>query len=64
MFLSCFSLLFICILAYFVSGFFRYHAVAVATGSMTPNINVGDVVIVDQYIDVNDLKVKNKGKNE
>lgn len=48
---------FVFILAYFVSGFFRYHAVAVATGSMTPNINVGDVVIVDQYIDVNDLKV-------
>lgn len=43
-------------LAYFVSGFFRYYAIAVATGSMKPNINVGDVVIVDQHKDYKKLK--------
>ena len=45
------------ILAYFVSGFFKYYAIAVATGSMRPNIEVGDVVIVNQRIDYKDLKV-------
>ncbi len=43
-------------LAYFVSGFFRYYAISIATGSMTPNINVGDVVIVDQHKDYKELK--------
>lgn len=45
------------ILAYFVSGFFRYYAVAIATGSMRPNISVGDAIIVDQKIDYKTLKV-------
>ena len=45
------------VLAYFVSGYFRYYAIAVATGSMTPKINVGDVVVVDQHKDYKDLKV-------
>lgn len=49
--------LFVFMLAYFVSGYFRYYAIAVATGSMTPNINVGDVVIVDQKIDYKKLEV-------
>lgn len=44
------------VLAYFVSGFFRYYAISIATGSMTPNINVGDVVIVDQQKDYKELK--------
>ena len=44
-------------LAYFVSGFFRYYAVAVATGSMYPNIKVGDVVIIDQHKDYKTLEV-------
>ncbi len=48
---------FVFVLAYFVSGFFRYFAIAVATGSMTPNINVGDVVIVDQETDYKKLKI-------
>lgn len=34
------------VLVYFVSGFFKYQAVVIATGSMKPNINIGDVVIV------------------
>ena len=43
-------------LAYFVSGYFRYYAISIATGSMLPNIKVGDVVIVDQKKDYKELK--------
>ena len=35
-------------LIYFYSGYFRYYAIAIASGSMKPNINKGDIVIVDQ----------------
>lgn len=35
-------------LIYFASGYFTYHAIAIASGSMRPNIDVGDVVIVKQ----------------
>ena len=45
------------ILGYFVSGLFRYYAIAVATGSMKPNINVGDIVIIDQNKKYQDLKI-------
>lgn len=40
--------IFVGILVYFVSGYFRYYAVAVASGSMEPNISKGDVVVVDK----------------
>ena len=36
------------ILVYFISGYFRFYAVAIASGSMEPNISKGDVVIVDK----------------
>jgi len=36
---------------YFYSGYFKYYAIAVASGSMGPDINVGDVVIVNQKYD-------------
>lgn len=50
-------LIFITIISvYFVSGYFKYYAIAVATGSMVPNINKGDVVIVNQKYKENDLK--------
>ena len=50
-------LIFITIISvYFVSGYFKYYAIAVATGSMVPNINKGDVVIVNQKYNENDLK--------
>ena len=45
------------VLAYFISGHFRYYAVAVATGSMMPKIAVGDVVIIDQYRDYKTLEI-------
>lgn len=45
------------VLVYFTSGYFRYYAVAIASGSMTPNIYKGDVVIVEK-IDNNFGKLK------
>ena len=38
----------ISVLVYFYSGYFRYYAIAVASGSMSPKILKGDIVIVDQ----------------
>ena len=39
------------VLVYLTSGYFRYYAVAIASGSMTPNIRKGDVVIVKKIAD-------------
>ena len=41
-------LLFSLIVVYFICGLFRFHALVIATGSMQPSINVGDIVIVDK----------------
>lgn len=41
-------------------GYFKYQAIVVATGSMTPNINKGDVVIVKKLTD-NEKKDLKKG---
>lgn len=38
----------LCILA-FQTGIFRYRSMAIGSQSMYPNINKGDVIIVDQY---------------
>jgi signal peptidase len=43
-----FSTIIVGILVYFVSGYFRFQAIAVASGSMSPLIYRGDVVIVDK----------------
>ena len=45
------------VMIYFVSGYFKYYAIAIATGSMVPNINKGDVVIVNQEFKEKDLKI-------
>lgn len=45
------------VMIYFVSGYFKYYAIAIATGSMVPNINKGDVVIVNQQFKEKDLKI-------
>ncbi|MBQ6494737.1 MAG: signal peptidase I [Bacilli bacterium] len=47
------------ILVYFTSGYFKYHAVAVASDSMKPAIDKGDVVIIKR-ID-NQYKIIKKG---
>lgn len=44
------------ILVYFYSGYFKYHAVAIATGSMTPKIKKGDVVLIDKKYNYESLK--------
>ena len=36
----------IIVLVYFVSGYFKYHAVVIASGSMENTISKGDVVII------------------
>ena len=36
------------VLVYLTSGYFKYYAVAIASGSMEPNIRKGDVVIVEK----------------
>lgn len=46
----------IIILVYLYSGYFKYHAVAIATGSMTPKINKGDVVIIDRKYNYESLE--------
>ena len=43
-------------MVYFSSGYFRYWAIAVATGSMHPVINKGDVVIIEKIDNYNKLK--------
>lgn len=43
------------IVVYFVSGYFRYYAIAVASGSMEDVISKGDVVIVDTKYDDIDM---------
>lgn len=47
------------LLVYFISGNFKYKALVIATGSMEPKINIGDVVIVEKMEDeeINSLKV-------
>lgn len=48
----------ISILIYFTCGLFRFYAIAIASGSMTPKIYKGDVVIVDKDEKViNQIKV-------
>lgn len=39
---------FLIIFIYFTSGYFRYYAISIATGSMEPVILKGDVVIIEQ----------------
>ena len=43
------------VLVYFTSGYFKYHAIAVASGSMEKKISKGDVVIVEKIYDKYDL---------
>lgn len=48
----------ILIIIYFYSGYFKYYVIAVASGSMNPNIKIGDIVVVDQRFDsinINDV---------
>ena len=41
-------ILILIMMIYFVSGYFEFYAIAIATGSMVPNINKGDFVIINK----------------
>ena len=47
----------VAVLVYFSSGYFKYYVVAIATGSMSPNIKVGDVVVIKKTDDYENIKV-------
>lgn len=49
-----FAIVFLLIFLY--SGYCRFWVIAIATGSMTPKISVGDLVVVDQKTDKTKLK--------
>lgn len=38
-------------MVYFTSGYFHYHAVAIASGSMSPRIHKGDVAVIEKMGD-------------
>ncbi len=44
-------------LVYITSGYFYYHAVAIASGSMHPSIKKGDVVIIEKNRDFENLEI-------
>jgi signal peptidase len=44
------------VMVYFYSGYFRYYAIAIASGSMQKQINKGDIVIVDKKYSFNALE--------
>ena len=50
-------ILLVAILTYFLSGYFKYYVVAIASGSMTPSFYKGDAVIIDQKYKSDDLIV-------
>jgi len=47
------------VIVYFTSGYFKYYALAIASGSMSPKIKKGDIVIVEKIKDKYD-KIKEK----
>ena len=44
-------------IVYITSGYFTYHAIAIASGSMSPNINKGDVVVIEKKRDFQNLDI-------
>ena len=44
-------------LVYITSGSFYYHAIAIASGSMEPNVNKGDVVVIEKKVDFENLEL-------
>ena len=43
-------------LVYITCGYFKYYALAIASGSMTPNVNKGDIVIVEKSSDYKSIE--------
>ena len=42
---------------YITCGYFKYYALAIASGSMTPHINKGDIVIVEKSNDYKNIEI-------
>ena len=55
------AILLIVVMVGLTSGYFKYQAIVIATGSMTPNINKGDIVIVEK---LNEKEILNLKKGE
>lgn len=53
-------IIFTLIIVYFTCGLFRYYALAVGSESMSPNVNLGDVVIVEK-VSLKNLNTLKKG---
>ena len=52
------SVILVLFLVYITSGYFKYHAIVVGSGSMTPNINKGDIVVIEKTIkNYEDIKI-------
>ena len=45
------------ILVYFVSGYFHYHAIVIASGSMETTISKGDVVVIEKTNEPDKIKL-------
>lgn len=48
-FVNIFIILIMFVIVLLTSGIFKYYFLSIGSGSMTPNINKGDVVIVEKY---------------
>jgi len=44
-------------LVYITSGYFYYHAIVIASGSMTPNLLKGDVVVIEKIKDKKNIEI-------
>ncbi len=51
------TLAFLLVVVYLTSGLFKYYALSIGSGSMSPNIDKGDVVIVKKTDNYGSLKV-------
>ena len=40
---------------YITSGYFKYYAIAIGSGSMFPNIKKGDAVIIEKVRNIDDI---------
>jgi len=49
--------LFLIAVVYFTSGYFKYYALSIGSGSMLPSIKIGDVVIIEKLENKNVLEV-------
>lgn len=59
-FVNIFIILIMFVIVLLTSGIFKYYFLSIGSGSMTPNINKGDVVIVEKYNE-NELENIEKG---